>query len=372
MAGQLQEINLKTARGNALVKGRFKYLLGCLILPLFLLAAACSLSLGTAEPALQPQHPTTSPTAVSLAQADEAETNNTANPESTANDTPEPQALDPTWTPQPTTTPTPTNTPEPSQTPTPEHCDTPGQIITGTYPSQNLMDGPERNYRVYLPPCYGQDGRLYPTLYMFHGNIGDDSVWDELGLDEAAEELIQSGQIPPLIIALPDGGFLANNTSGGPNSFEGHILNEFIPFIEETYCAWPDPEGRAIGGLSRGGYWSLEIAFRSPELFISVGGHSAALLDSAAGPDMNPQFTGVNNDLGDLRIYLDIGENDYLLPNTLRLHEDMEAAGRPHVWVLNEGIHEDGYWALHAPDYLLWYGEPWPLDRTAYSACQQS
>ena len=185
---------------------------------------------------------------------------------------------------------------------------------------------------------------MYPTVYLFHGNTHDDAAWDDYGLDEAAEELIQSGQIPPIIIALPDGGWIANNSSGGPNSFEGVILNEFIPYIEETYCAWPEPEGRAIGGLSRGGYWALEIAFRFPEHFISVGGHSAALYDTAAGPELNPQFTGLNNDLGDLRIYLDIGENDYLIPNIRRLHEDMVAAERPHLWVLNEGFHDDSYW----------------------------
>jgi len=336
-------------------------------LPLCLLAAACTISPGTAEPTSQSDRPTLAPTAVPLHPSNNAETNLAAAPETTSS-----SILEPTWTPKPTDTPAQTTIPQPTQTPTLETCATPGQVITGTYPSQNLTDGPERNYRVYLPPCYSQDGRLYPTLYLFHGNIGNDSVWDDLGIDETADELIQTGQIPPLIIALPDGGYLANNSSGGPNSFEGVILDEFFPFMEATYCVWPNPEGRAIGGLSRGGYWALEIAFRFPELFISVGGHSAALYDTAAGPDLNPQFTGLTNDLGDLRIYLDIGENDYLIPNIRKLHEDMEAARRPHLWILNQGEHEDGYWALHAPEYLLWYTEPWPLDRSAYPACHQS
>ena len=280
-------------------------------------------------------------------------------------------AVPSTWTPEPTPeiipTATTSITPSPSPTETPAGCDTPGQVVTGTYPSQ--IAGPTRNYRVYLPPCYGRHNRVYPTLYLFHGNTQTDSAWDELGLDEAAEAAIQSGEIPPLIIAMPDGGFLANNSSGGPNSFEGVILNEFIPYMEQTYCAWPEPAGRAIGGLSRGGYWALEIAFRFPELFASVGGHSVALLDTAAGSELNPQFTGLNNDLGDLRIYLDIGESDYLIPNIQRLHEDMASAGRPHVWVLNEGSHEDSYWAAHLGEYLRWYTEPWPLDGSVYPGC---
>jgi hypothetical protein len=93
------------------------------------------------------------------------------------------------------------------------------------------------------------------------------------------------------------------------------------------------------------------------------------LYDTAAGPELNPQFTGLTNELGDLRIYLDIGENDYLIPNIRRLHEDMAAAERPHIWILNEGYHEDIYWATHGGEYLQWYTEPWPFDESAYPTC---
>lgn len=204
---------------------------------------------------------------------------------------------------------------------------------------------------------------------MFHGSASTDSQWDDLGLDEAADELILSGKLPPILIVMPDGNWLAQNTSGGPNSFEGFIINELIPHIESKYCAWPAPQGRAIGGLSRGAYWSLEIAFRHPDKFVSVGAHSAALLDLYAGPDLNPQNTGVNNPLGELRIYFDVGSKDWYISNFRQLHQDMEAAGKPHNWVLNEGTHEDAYWASHLADYLTWYSEPWPIDPDDYPLC---
>jgi enterochelin esterase-like enzyme len=240
-------------------------------------------------------------------------------------------------------------------------------VVSITYPS--AIAGPQRNARLYLPPCYGVDGRAYPTLYLFHGSVQDDSHWDDLGVDEAAGALITAGEVPPLVIVMPDGGWIAQNSSGGPYSFEGVILNELIPHVERTTCAWAAAEGRAIGGLSRGGYWALEIAFRHPEQFASAGGHSAALLDTAAGPDVNPQYTGLSRSLGDLRIYFDIGADDYLIANIRRLHEDMVAAGVPHTWVLNEGRHEDGYWSEHAADYLRWYAAAWPLDRLSFPAC---
>lgn len=271
----------------------------------------------------------------------------------------------------PSTSPPPTFTPQPpmpTPTSTPTPCGQSGRIETGTFPS---VQAGEMRYRIYLPPCYGEDGRTYPALYMFGGNAHADDGWDKYGLDEATEAGIHAAQYPPLIIVMPDGGYYANNTSGGPQSYEGIIINDLIPFIEKTYCVWAEPAGRAIGGVSRGGYWSLEIAFRQPEMFVSVGGHSAALIDRGDRPDANPQYTGIDNDLGDLRIYMDIGNEDWLLPNYLRLHEDMLAKNPPvaHEWVLGEGMHEDAYWMARLNDYLTWYVEPWPFDRAQYPVC---
>lgn len=272
----------------------------------------------------------------------------------------------------PTATPseTPSKTPLPTVTSNaqpPPCAETAGQVRHGTLVS--AIAGGEHAYSAYLPPCFASSGERFPVLYLLAGNIHNEDKWLELGLAEAADAAITSNLFPPFLIVMPDGGWVANNTSGGPGSYESLILDELIPHIERTYCAWVAPQGRAIGGLSRGGYWALEIAFRFPERFVSVGGHSAALLDTYAGPTLNPQFTALSNELGDLRIYLDIGSEDYLRTNTIRLHEDMSHAGVPHEWHLNEGKHEDAYWAAHVAEYLLWYGKPWTDDQLARPAC---
>ena len=168
---------------------------------------------------------------------------------------------------------------------------------------------------------------------------------------------------------MPDGGDISQDSSGGANSFEGVIINELIPSIEENYCAWRDPSARAIGGLSRGGYWALEIAFRNPRLFASVGAHSAALLDEAAGSDLDPAVTGLAANLENLRIYIDVGKNDYTRAPIQALHESLEKAGKEHQWVLNEGSHQDAYWSAHLRDYLSWYTEDWPDDESLYPDC---
>jgi enterochelin esterase-like enzyme len=146
-------------------------------------------------------------------------------------------------------------------------------------------------------------------------------------------------------------------------------MDDLIPFIETTYCVWPEGNGRAIGGLSRGGYWALEIAFRHPAQFASVGGHSASLLDIAAGPDLNPQYTGLTHNLDNLRIYLDMGENDGGIGNTRKLHEDLTAQEIPHTWVLNPGGHDNAYWMAHLNDYLNWYGAGWLSTANSPPAC---
>jgi enterochelin esterase-like enzyme len=276
---------------------------------------------------------------------------------------PEPDATaTPTWTVEPTALPSAT----PSSTPTPG-CDEDGQIESGRFPSS--LARPDLAYRIYLPPCYGRDNHVYPVLYMLPGNIHDDSIWDQLGLDETAETGIQDGILPPMILVMPEGGSIANETSGGPYSYEGVIVNELRTYIESNYCAWKDATGRAIGGLSRGGYWSLEIAFRNPALFSSAGGHSAALVDTYAGPTLDPKYTASTSDLTTLRIYLDAGQSDWYLSQLQILHENLLAAGKEHAWIIQEGSHNDDYWSAHTADYLAWYAEPWMIERDQLPLC---
>lgn len=255
----------------------------------------------------------------------------------------------------------------PSDIPAPTPCAEPGRIEHGNVDS--AIAGESMRYRVYLPPCYAIDGHAYPTLYMFGGNIHDDAIWDTLGLDEDAEAAIAGGDIPPLLIVMPDNGWLANTTTSGPTSYEGFVLDELIPHIEATYCAWPVAAGRAVGGISRGGYWSLMMAFRRPDLFVSVGGHSPALIDSYAGPLEDPVDTGATNDLGELRIWVDIGERDPYLRNAQPLHEVLSAAGVPHEWRVNAGTHDEAYWRANLESYLAWYSDGWRIDRSALPAC---
>ncbi len=286
-----------------------------------------------------------------------------------------------------TATPPPTATMEPSATP----LALPISFVNSTYPyrarppesvpcgDQGLIyrssipggaDGSEIPYHVYLPPCYGLDGRTYPVLYLLHGSIQTDSHWLDLGLAEYANAGIRSGRYPSFIAIMPYSGRLGNMTSGGPNSVEGRIVGKLIPAIDDLFCTWPEAAGRSIGGISRGGYWALEIAFRQPQLFSAVSGHSSHLRFETDSARYNPLATYATVDLANTRIWLDRGETDFLRNGQDLLHERLTAAGIEHEYRINPGGHSNAYWAQHLPEYLDWHLALWPHEGEAYGRCQ--
>jgi len=287
-----------------------------------------------------------------------------------------------------TPTPAPTATPEPSATPAalpatffkraalpyrdapPESvpCGDKGLAYRSLLPGN--VDGGEIAYHVYLPPCYGLDGRAYPVLYLIHGAIQTDSHWLDLGLADYADAGIHSGRYPAFIAIMPYSGRLGNMTSGGPNSVEGNIVDRLIPAIDDLFCTWPEAAGRAIGGISRGGYWSLEIAFRHPDLYGAVSGHSSHLRFETDPARYNPLATYASADLSNTRIWLDRGQTDFLRAGQDQLHELLTAAGVDHEYWVNAGGHSDSYWAQHLPEYLDWHLALWPHDRESYPPCQ--
>jgi len=266
-----------------------------------------------------------------------------------------------TATPTPTGTPTATPTPMPSPTPTPTCTEVHGHVEVHTFFSRIL--GREMPYRVYVPPCYDANSRSYPVLYVLHGYPYDESHWDRLGADEAADAGIRSQAYPPFLIVMPncdpspDGIFV--NTSGGDYSVEGLIVNELLPAVEQLYRTQAGREGRAIGGISRGGVWSLEIGFRRPDLFATVGAHSAALSVNYPHPLYDPFNLVTDPGVRTLRIWLDAGDRDWARFGVERLHQALEESGVPHEFTVGEGDHSDDYWSRMIPAYLAFYTASW-------------
>ncbi|MDY7079149.1 MAG: alpha/beta hydrolase-fold protein [Chloroflexota bacterium] len=274
---------------------------------------------------------------------------------------PPPRTHTPTPTQAPNPTPTHTQTPAPTITPTPSCTETTGRVEQRTYLSQTTAD--EEVYRVYLPPCYehnGHAGQRYPVLYLLHGWPYDDAHWDNLGADEDADAGIQTNLLPYLIIVMPRGReHLYVGTSGGDHSFEGQVVNDLIPHIDATYRTHTEREGRAIGGISRGGVWALEIGFLHPGLFAAVGAHSPALSVNLAPQSYDPFYLLTNPGVGMLRIYLDAGDLDWAREGTQALHEALDEQGIANELVVHSGGHANVLWEENMVEYLAFYAAGW-------------
>ncbi|MGQ9903696.1 MAG: alpha/beta hydrolase [Anaerolineae bacterium] len=252
--------------------------------------------------------------------------------------------------------------------PTPATCGSlTGRLVTETVRSAVL--GVNLPVHVYLPPCYNDRKHIYPAIYLFRGTDGYGN-WVENGLPEVADLQIGLGLLPPFIAVMPATDESSANggkfrySSRGNGSWEDFIVNELLPAIERKYSVWQTPAGRAIGGISRGAYWSIEIAFQHPDLFGIVGGHSPAitsdlLIGTPAGFSMLSMARSID-EIKKLRIHLDAGDRDWAQRGVRQLSADLSGAGIAHTTSAGEGIHADGYWKSRMTDYLAFYTATWP------------
>ena len=208
--------------------------------------------------------------------------------------------------------------------------------------------------RVYTPPCYSESDLRYPTLYMLHGSTKTDQQWEDLGLLEKADELINQGEIPPLIIVLPREDTWVNLQI---NYFADNLVQAVIPWVDSEYRTLAERQYRAVGGVSRGGNWAIRLGLMEWNRFGSLGAHSAPLFykDLFRVPVWLEDVP-----YGSIpRIYLDISEGDPNLAEAETLHEILRKEGVSHKWQLNPGLHNDTYWKSHLEEYLLWYSADW-------------
>lgn len=151
--------------------------------------------------------------------------------------------------------------------------------------------GNDRAIAVYLPPGYDSSPQRYPVLYMHDGqNIFDAAtsfIGVEWNVDEACEDLIRSGKIPPMIVVgiannaerVAEYTPVASDTRGGGRGadYARFVVEEVKPFIDRTYRTLPDREHTSVMGSSLGGLISLHMAWIRPDVFSRAGVVSPAL-----------------------------------------------------------------------------------------------
>ncbi len=127
-------------------------------------------------------------------------------------------------------------------------------------------------YNIYLPPGYRESGNTnrYPVIYWLHGRGCSESN-DQFPVT-TVDAAIRSNAIPPLIFVYASGGGMSfySDSVDGKWMAETTIIKELIPHIDGAYRTIPSRDGRAIQGMSMGGFGALKLALKYPELFTSV------------------------------------------------------------------------------------------------------
>lgn len=252
--------------------------------------------------------------------------------------------------------------------------------------------GKDVEYNIYLPSDYETSTRRYPVLYLLHGYTDDETAWTQFGeANRIADQLLQSGEITPMIIVMPDAGVSWYvNSADGKVMYEDFFVKELIPHIDATYRTRSSREFRAVAGLSMGGHGSLIMAMKHPDLFVAAAPLSAGILtedEIVAMPDENwdtvfgpPYGKGLKakerltehlfqnwilkivetanaDELKKVKYYIDCGDGDFLIKGNMALHAAMIDKKVPHEFRVRDGEHNWDYWRTALPDVFKFVTE---------------
>jgi enterochelin esterase-like enzyme len=163
------------------------------------------------------------------------------------------------------------------------------------------LGGRRQPVDIYLPPGYStHPRRRYPVLYLLHGFPGRPAAFlATVRMGVVQDELVALHRARPMILAMPfgsTGSFTDKEWANGVRPHEGwetFLARDVVRAVDARYRTIHSGRGRAIAGLSEGGYAALNIAIHHPGEFrvveswsgyqradpvFSVFGHSPARL----------------------------------------------------------------------------------------------
>jgi S-formylglutathione hydrolase FrmB len=135
--------------------------------------------------------------------------------------------------------------------------------------------------RIIIPNDYATSStnRRYPVLYLLHGATDDATTWTRNGKGEAQNITGNAS----LITVMPNGdrfGFYTNWVIPGdaaPQNWRTFHMEQLVPWIDFNLRTVVKKEGRAIAGLSMGGYGAIRYGEFYCDKFIYGASFSGAL-----------------------------------------------------------------------------------------------
>ncbi|MFB9052446.1 alpha/beta hydrolase [Formosa undariae] len=159
----------------------------------------------------------------------------------------------------------------------------------------NLINDPSNpSVTVYLPPSYQTSlDKKYPVLYFLHGFTDSDSKWfgwehHWINLYEILNESMTNGTSKEMIVVMPNayttykGSFYGKSETMG--DWETFITKDLVNFIDLKYRTLPNKNSRGLAGHSMGGYGTIRLGMKYPEVYSSIYALSACCMDESFIP----------------------------------------------------------------------------------------
>lgn len=232
---------------------------------------------------------------------------------------------------------------------------------------------------IILPEAYYTSRDSYPVVYLLHGFGGDQNSWiKRCRINYMIDSLLTVGAIDDCIYILPDAGnsYFINNYDS-TYCYADFFSGELVPWVDSLYRTIPEKHARALLGLSMGGFGSIVLALKYPDVFGIVVALSAAVrteeifkdlpqkkyetnFAKVYGPGLSPEeritehwkdnspfyiIDSVSAGLyTDINWYIDCGQNDFLLPANEAFHDLLRQYNIPHEYHVRPGTHNWEYW----------------------------
>lgn len=234
-----------------------------------------------------------------------------------------------------------------------------------------------RHVSVWLPPNYEESNQKFSVLYLQDGqNLFDrltSAFGEEWCADEAALDLIEKHEIPPMIIVgiWNTADRIEEYTLSKDERLEAggrgldyirFMTEELKPFIDRTYRTKTDRSSTFIGGSSLGGLIAMHACLQEPEVFGGCLAFSPTL-----GWDNERLLTSLQSEVKwptDVRLWLSMGTREgrdaeaqkLNLTRTQQLHEllsrtnsEVNTPMRIQFQEFAEATHDEKSWAAQFP-----------------------
>lgn len=233
--------------------------------------------------------------------------------------------------------------------------------------------GLERRMTVYTPAGYETSGKRYPVLYLLHGMGGDEEAWISLGRTaQILDNLIAQGKAKPMIVVMPNGNASQEAAPGEssrgmvpptmqlPKTMEGsyeQAFPEIVKFIDKNYRTIKSKSGRAIAGLSMGGFHSLHISKQYPDMFNYIGLFSAAIMPNKKEVS-SPIYENME---GKLKVQFDknpalywiaIGKTDFLYKANEEYRKLLDEKGYKYTYYESDEGHIWKNWRIYLTEFV--------------------